>query len=235
MRRILSVPLVALLLLAATAAAAAQTPASRPRAIGTPAGRTAFEYVGRLAQAGLALTGYGYVTHIDGVPDSALFATANPLGRNEQTARFTFVARALPSQGFQVPNPAGTPALFALDSAGTETIFVSAKPGKRAWNDPATFGRGTPIASYAVRFQDSVAALVPLDPNRGVVDVVGDLCQRTASGFVLNGEQVALGRAGVLARTTVHGWSVRTSAAGPSSVSMVAGNVVVTGQGSCSG
>lgn len=235
MHRSLSVPLVTLLLLAMIGTVAAQTPAGRAREIGVPAGRTAFEYVGRLAQAGLSLTGYGYLTHIDGVPDSALFATANPLARNEQTARVTFVAHALPSQGFQVPNPSGTPALFALDSTGTETIFFSDKPSKRGWNDSASFARGTSIARYAVHFQDSVAALVPIDPNRGVVDVVGDLCQRSAAGFALNGEMLALGRTGLLVRTTVHGWSVRTSANGPSSVSMVAGNVVVTGQGSCRG
>jgi hypothetical protein len=234
MRRALSASLVALALALAATAGAGRAPAAGPRVVGAPSGgRLAIEYVGRLAQAGAQLTAYGYLTHIDGVNDADLFSDPNPRARNEQTARFTFVAAALPRQGFQVPNPAGTPTVFDLDSAGSETFYFSAKPAKRAWSEPATFASGDVIASYAVRFQDSVAALVPLDPNRGVVDIAGDLCQQSAPPFALGGENIALGKAGTLARTTAHGWSVRTSDVGPTSVSMVAGNVIVTGKGSC--
>src|SRR3954452_2639119 len=73
---------------AGAAATGTASAASKPRTVGTVRGdRDAIEVVGRLVQAEDAITGFGYLTHVSGIPDAELFTSAQ---RSEQTARFTF-------------------------------------------------------------------------------------------------------------------------------------------------
>src|ERR1700750_3421394 len=50
------------------------------------------EFVGRAIQTGPSISIVGYVTRVADVPEADLFATNNPLARNENTARITFTA-----------------------------------------------------------------------------------------------------------------------------------------------
>src|SRR5438105_4225577 len=65
-------------------------------------GRGAVEFVGRAEQTGLGISIFGYVTHVVGLDDSVLFATTNPLLRNQSNARISFTAHTTVNQAFQV-------------------------------------------------------------------------------------------------------------------------------------
>src|SRR3712207_1235010 len=75
-------------------------------------GANAFEFVGRIDQDGPTFTGYGYVTHVDGVEDRRLFGSA-PLAASERTARLTFRFRT------RADSRANLREVFAIHSTGT--------------------------------------------------------------------------------------------------------------------
>jgi hypothetical protein len=182
---------------------------------------SSLEFVGRAEQTGLTISIFGYVTHVAGLDDASLFATTNPLLRNENTARISFKAQTQVSQAFQVLPPPATSSLFDVDSAG------------RSFDDPSSFAAGAAIASYTLRFQDVVAATVGLDPTRGVVDSNGQLCQQSAVAFNLAGERHTLGHAGSQQHVFTHGWTVRTSPNPPQSFTHFGGHTDVLGDGKC--
>jgi hypothetical protein len=193
---------------------------------------TSVEFVGRATQDGLNISIVGYVTRLAGVPEADLFATANPLARNENTARITYSSATTISQSFMVLPQ--TPTLFDVNSAGTLTFFFTDAPGARSFDSPSSFVTGaTPIASYSVRFQDVVAALGGIDPNRGVVDGNGELCQVSAASFRIAGEMRRLGHVGTQANIFTHGWTTRTSASPPQSQTQFGGHTTIIGDGRC--
>jgi hypothetical protein len=196
-------------------------------------GRTALEFVGRAEQTGLSITIFGYVTRVASLDDAALFATSSPTARNEDTARLTFFARTTVAQSFMVLPPPDVPSLFDVDSAGTLTFYFADAPTGRSFADPASFASGTPIASHALRFQDVVAALVGVDPSRGVVDSHGELCQQSVTPFRLNGEVHRLGRPALHQTVMTHGWTVRTSPNPPQSFTHFGGHTSPLGDGRC--
>src|SRR5262245_6495778 len=54
----------------------------------TQVGKIAYEFVGRIDQDGFNFVSYGYLTYVDGLPGSVLFA--DPVNHNEATARITY-------------------------------------------------------------------------------------------------------------------------------------------------
>jgi hypothetical protein len=194
---------------------------------------TALEFVGRAEQNGASIAIFGYVTRVAGVDDARIFAASSPSTRNENTARISFSASTTVAQSFMVLPPPATPSVFDVDSAGTLTFFFSDAPAARNFDNPESFAAGTPIASYALRFQDIVAALVGVDPTRGVVDGNGELCQTSASSFRLAGDSHRLGHPGQRQSIFTHGWTTRTSPNPPQSLTQFGGRTSILGDGRC--
>jgi hypothetical protein len=241
MKRLLGLGfLAALVTVLMIVAGATVAPAARPEIGVVRDGHTAIEFVGHAEQAGSSFDSYGYLTHIAGLDDAALFADPNPANRNEKTARFTFRASAQVAQNFAVfagaaaGPPPTAPSLFDVDSTGSETFYFGANGNSaRSFTDPVSFTTGAVVATYGLRFQDAVAALVGVDPNRGVLSGTGELCQQSASPFRLGGQELRIGRVGLFQRIATHGWSVRTSATGPTSFTNFGGNTQVFDSGRC--
>jgi hypothetical protein len=113
------------------------------------------------------------------------------------------------------------------------TFFFAETPSGRTFDNPASFATGAPIARYHLRFQDVVAALVGVDPNRGVVDSNGQLCQQSATAFRLGGETHRLGHPGTQQSVFTHGWTVRTNANPPQSFTHFGGHTDTLGDNRC--
>jgi hypothetical protein len=195
--------------------------------------QTTLEFVGRAEQTGGSISMFGYVTHVAGLDDAALFATPNVLSRNEQTARITFFGTTTVTQSFMVLPPPAVPSMFDVDSTGKLTFLFMEVPNGRTFASPSSFASGTQIASESVRFQDIVAALVGVDPTRGVVDGNGELCQQTVNSFHLDGESQRLGHLGLAQHVVTHGWTVRTSPNPPQSFTHFAGHTTPVGESHC--
>lgn len=206
-------------------------PAAERGDFGAETRGASLEFVGRATQNGFNISIVGYVTRIAGVPEGDLFATSNPLVRNENTARITYSASTTISQSFMVLPQ--TPTLFDVNSSGPLTFFFTDAPSPRSFDTPSSFGSGTPIASYSVRFQDVVAALGGIDPNRGVVDGNGELCQTSGSSFRIGGETRRLGHPGAEQSIFTHGWTTRTSPSPPQSQTQFGGHTTAIGDGRC--
>jgi hypothetical protein len=206
-------------------------PAAERGDFGSDTQSTAVEFVGRATQNGLGISIVGYVTHVAGVPEADLFATSSPLTRNENTARITFSAATTISQSFMVLPQ--SPTLFDVNSAGTLSFFFTDAGGQRSFDTPSSFASGTPVASYSVRFQDVVAALGGVDPNRGVVDGNGELCQTSASSFQIGGETRRLGHPARQQSIFTHGWTTRTNPNPPQSQTQFGGHTTLIGDGRC--
>ena len=203
-------------------------------------GSGSIEFVGRAEQNFLSISIFGYVTHASGLDDASLFATSNALLRNETNAHISFTASTTVSQAFQVLPRPEVSSLFDTDSSGTLTFYFSETPSGRTFSNPDSFKSPTPIASYALRFQDVVAALVGVnttDPavsaNRGVVDGNGQLCQRTVASFRLGDETHRLGHVGAQQSVFTHGWTVRTNANPPQSFTHFGGHTDTLGDARC--
>jgi hypothetical protein len=180
-------------------------------------GRNALEVIGTLAQDGVDLTGYGYLTRLSGVPDARLFAGAG-VDRGEGNCRFTFFSHV------QVTGRSVRPELSSVIAVGGLAIFFDATGGGADFADPASFSSGRRIATYSVRFHN---VLTVIAPDQAITTVVGQLEQRSAERFVLFGRRTRLGRPGLRERLTVTGPGRRSDPATPGAVFQVAGNVVV--------
>jgi hypothetical protein len=209
-------------------------PAAEPTAAGDDGqGRTSLEFVGRAEQHGAGITIFGYVTHLAGVDDAVLFAAPNAAARNETTARISFFATTTITQNFMVLPPPAQPSLFDVDSTGTLTFYFAETPSGRTFDAPSSFAAGTAVATNTLRFQDVVAALVGVDPSRGVVESHGELCQQSVVPFQLGGGVQRLGRRGLLQDVSTHGWTVRTSPNPPQSFTHFGGHASPLGDGRC--
>jgi hypothetical protein len=203
-------------------------PAAERGDFGDETGGATLEFVGRAVQNGGSISIVGYLTRVAGVPEADLFAATDPFGRNENTARITFTASTTISQSFMLLPQ--SPTLFDVNSAGPLTFFFTDLPSPRSFDTPASFGSGTPIGGYSVRFQDVVAAL---DTTRGVVDGNGELCQRSASSFRIGGETRRFGHPGTHQSIFTHGWTTRTNPLPPQSLTQFGGHTTAIGDGRC--
>ena len=214
-------PLLALAIAAVADLKLAPAAAGQPR---DEAMAATLEFVGRAEQVGSNVTEFGYVTHIAGVDDAALFSDPNPTARNETTALLSFFATTTISQRFTVLPPPAVPSLIDVDSSGTLTFYFSATPPARSFTSPGSFSVGTAVAADSVRLQDVIAAEAGIDPSRGVVDGNGELCQHTATAFQLGGEVRQLGHEGVAESFSSHGWTQLTHPSPPQSFTQFGGH-----------
>jgi hypothetical protein len=188
-----------------------------PRLLGMPAhGEHAIEVIGVLVQEGDALTGHGYLTRVSGLSDNVLFTGSSP---DEAGARFTFSAAA------KVVSLSAHGAVFSSSGIGTIDFFLD-RDGGGDFGAPATFADGTRIARYAARFQN---VLTVIAPNQAVIALEGDLIQRQATAFSLDGGRYQLGRRRLRVRLGVHGLGTRTDATIPRAGFDVAGALVLAG------
>src|SRR4051794_39495872 len=120
-------------LAAGAAATGTASAAAKPRTVGAVRGdRDAIEVVGRLVQAEDAITGFGYLTHVSGIPDAELFGGAVRL---EGTARFTFASRVTATARFIRPN------MITVPGTGDLRVYFHA-PGGATFDNPDSFEAG---------------------------------------------------------------------------------------------
>lgn len=219
-RRLALLAVVPVVLALATLALAAPTRSDTAASeVGTaPSNDNAIEIVARIDQDGAAFISYGYVTHIQGLNDAALFT--DPINRSEATARFTTYSAATLTARSVISS------VFALNAVGTSSYYYNPYAGA-TFNDPASFRAGATISTSSVRYQNVVNVQ---SANRGVATGWGSSVQETAPAFTFNGSAYQLGRPGLLSRIEYTGEGTRTDAEIPKSFFQIAGNVVTTGQ-----
>ncbi|MHB8627796.1 MAG: hypothetical protein ACYDBJ_13080 [Aggregatilineales bacterium] len=214
----LTVVTVALTLLAAVAGVdVVQGQATPATQLGSAPGSTGFEFVGQIDQNGVALSGYGYLTHLNGLSDDQLFTTPGLTTSTEATARFTFTATGQLTGRYVLQN------LITTDSTLLMTIYFNDKAGAN-FNHPDSFAGGVPIASLSVCFQH---ILDVTSPNTGAVVGSGDVTQTKVTPFTLNGQTYQLGSVGLIEHVSSFGSGKRTDPVAPKSQFIIAGNTQV--------
>jgi hypothetical protein len=103
------------------------------------------EFIGRSDQNGAAITHYGYVTHVRGIPDAQLFF--DPTTRTEATARLTYFATTTLNARHVLGN------IITTAAPGTLTFFQRTTGGATFAN-PASFAVGTALAVLAIRYHN---------------------------------------------------------------------------------
>ena len=199
-------------------AAAGATPSAAQAAllhrIGEPSdGTAAAEVIGRLDQVGDAITGYGYLTRIHGLPEAALFRGSQ---RTEASARFTFASTVNVTARFILG------ALVSVDGTGSVTFYLDSGGGD--FSHPHTFSDGTAIAKFAGHFHN---VLTVIAPNQGISTIEGELQQRSARTFSLDGRRARFGHRGLRLHLSVIGPSARTAPSPPSAFFDVAGDLFI--------
>ena len=171
------------------------------------AGSNAIEFIGRLDQEGPSFTGYGYVTHLEGVKDRSLFRSA-PLAASEKTARLTFRFRT------QAASRANLKQVFAIHSTGKIEFFNSKEPAGD-FDNPDSFAQGERVASGAIDIQNIITVYAP---NRGIADASGLLTLDDASDFDIGTQKASIGDDGDSLRVTLAGAGTRSDAVLPRAV-----------------
>ena len=217
---VVATPIV-LLALTLTGCGGGKSPEPVKGGVGRPAaGGIAWKFVGRIAQDGDTFTGRGYVTHVDGLADGALYTSAT---RSERTARFVVAidGRATGRSKLQ--------AVTVVDSTGTATIRFN-QQGGASFDDPASFTKGTTVATADVVAQD-VLSITSTDRNQGIAAATAQLTQTEAGQFELDGASHQFGAKGEVTRMALNGQGVRTDPTAPRSLIEVAGDVITAFQG----
>lgn len=166
----------------------------------------AIEFVGRIDQVATNFTGYGYVTHLEGV-DGADLTSEGGSEISEKDARITYLFKV------KLASRAVVGKVFALDVEGTVSFYLDDDPGA-SFSDPESFAQGEEIAKAHLRVQNSVTVYAP---NQGIADASGELDFDRAESFDLGGNEVSLDDQGERQRLTLAGRGVRTDALLPSS------------------
>jgi hypothetical protein len=186
-------------------------------AAGQEAGAGRFvELIGRLVQDGFRMTGFGYITHVTGIDDEALFAPGD--ARTEAQARLLFTAEATIGSRFQLET------IFSAVATGRVDFRLAT--GGASFADPASFARGTRVASFGARLHNTLAVQAP---DTAITFVEGELRQRTAERFRLGGRARRIGRRGQVHELAVSGNGVRSDAAVPRATFVVAGRIELAG------
>lgn len=166
------------------------------------AGADAIEAIGHLRQEGRTITGFGYVTHLGPVGDGALFAGTGE--ETERQARVTFSAQADVVSLHRVET--------AFSAVGEGTLRLHLNPGGSSFDDPGSFARGPRIATFAMRLHNR---LLVQAPDVAIIDLAGDLTQRTGPSFSLGGRRRRFGARGRRYRFEASGNGVRSDATLP--------------------
>ena len=190
--------------------------------IGLPAlGGEAWRFVGRIDQTDLRFTSYGFLTHIDGIDDAALFTATGD--RSENTARLTVVFESQEAARSKLNN------VTVIDVKGTATVYLNDRPARK-FGDVATFTQGTAVATASITGQN-ILSIDTDNRDKGVAAATAEWQQITATRFQLAGKEYQLGRKGLTERLTVSGNGVRTDRVRQVSAIEVAGIMTVTGGG----
>jgi hypothetical protein len=192
------------------------TTAAWPLVVGTAQqGENVLELIGRSEQAGNAVTHFGYLTRIRGLPDNLLFS--HPSIRTQATARFTFFATTTLTARHVLDN------IIATAAPGTLTIYFNETPSGDFGN-PGSFAAGTPIAPFSARFHNVLNVQAT---DAGIMTGVADLMQLDSESFPLDGVRYRLGQRHVRARLSASGQGTRTQVEPPISFFLWGGNVVI--------
>ncbi len=204
-------PVMAAVLVFSTTAAA-----KHPMVVGVaPLGETVLELVGRSDQDGNAVTHYGYLTRIRGLPDGLLFS--DPSIRTEATARFTFFA----TTGLTARHVLGN--IIATAAPGTLSIYFNETPSGD-FSIPGSFAAGTPIATFSARFHNVLNVQAP---GAGINSAVADLTQLSSDSFMLDGVRYRLGHRYLRERVLANGQGTRTQVDPPQSFFLWGANVAI--------
>jgi hypothetical protein len=146
--------------------------------------QSAMEIFGRSDQDGFAVTHYGYLTYLHGVPLEEMFLGASR--RTEANARFTF------SGNGEINSRHETGKIITTAAPGRLIIFHNTQPGGD-FKDAKSFSRGQPIAEFSLRYH----CILNVDPENGNVGAISfgvDLSQVSATLFTHGERQARLGR-----------------------------------------
>jgi hypothetical protein len=177
----------------------ASKPTTSPVEFGlAPRLHSAIEIVGRSDQDGFAVTHYGYLTYLHGVPLEEMFLGAD--ARTEANARFTFSGNGEINSRHETGN------IITTAAPGRLIIFHNAQPGGD-FKDPKSFSRGHPIAEFSIRYH-CVLNVDLGNVNVGAISAGIDLSQLSATPFTHDKRQARLGRKGqqYRAAATGEGW-----------------------------
>lgn len=201
--------------------AIAATPARR---VGSgPTDRHTIGFISRIDQAGRSLTSVGWLTRAQGLPESALYTrppatiSTSPSASDASTVRFTVVSEAT----IQAISALGG-VINTVCSGRTRIFFLP--NGGASINDPASFATGSPIATMASEFQTNLAVDTP---DHAAATLSGDLTQRSARVFTVDGQRYQLGRPGLAWTMRADGRGVRTEATTPKSQIFLSGDMGV--------
>jgi N-acyl-L-homoserine lactone synthetase len=188
-----------------------------------PTDRQTIGFVAQIDQAGVSLGSYGWLTRVEGLPESALYtrppatSSSNPAAGDASTVRFTVVSEAT----IQAISTLG--GVINTVAAGSVRLFFLPAGGARLDN-PASFAPGSPIATMTATFQTNLA----LDsPDHAAATLGADLVQRSARAFTLDGRRSQLGRPGLAWSMRAVGRGVRTEPTTPRSQIALSGDMGV--------
>lgn len=167
------------------------------------------EVVGEVAQDDNTLTGYGYVTHLDGLADGDLFDGAT----SEAGAQLTFFSTAKVTARF----PHGA----LVSTVGRGSIAFHRADGADFAN-PRSFAAGPVVARFDARLQN-VASVVA--PNQAITTIEAALTQRSAPTFELGAHRYRFGHPGLLVHLSATGPGMRTNQTPPRALFDVAGRL----------
>jgi hypothetical protein len=202
-------------------------PAATATEVGSAVGGVnAVEFVGRVDQDGSNFVSYGYLTHLSGLTDTLLFSGTIPFV-NESNAHLTFYTTATLTARNVITGAFNsiTSSVFMIDAAGTTVYYYNATPGA-AFANPDSFKSGVPVLTATVRSQNILNVQAPA---RGVGTNFTEFTQTGVSPFTLNGQPYQIGRVGILERLFSTGEGTNTDPITPKSITLVAGNAIVTG------
>jgi hypothetical protein len=174
-------------------------------------GANTLELIGRIDQTGASFAGYGYVTHVDGIEDSALFSSP-PLTASEKSARLTFSFKAELGSRATLGNE------FALRSKGTIQFFSNDQPAAD-FEKPDSFAQGDQVASGPIDIQTVITVYAP---DKGILDASGTLSLDDTGDFKLGDTSASL--PGGSERLSLSGSGTRSDAILPKSVIDFAGS-----------
>lgn len=172
--------------------------------IGVPrVGQNALEFIGHIEQTGFTVNVYGYLTNVAGISPEMLFATGiNPFFRDQASARITFTLTGGGTSRNQYEG------IFVNTASGVLTLYYSETPVAASFEDPASFSRGTPIATFDLNLQ---TILNVQEPNVGVLYAPVDATQTSATAFTIDGATYTLGQSGLLYHMVLFGQGFRAS------------------------
>lgn len=180
-------------------------------------GETAMEFIGRVDQNGGNFTFIGYLTRVKGLDEASLFAGGEPTARTEKTAHLTLSAETTLTSRSTVDSN-----IFAVDSIGKVDIYFNETPSAD-FGIPGSFSQGDLIASFSIRFQNSISVIAP---NQGISKGWGVLTQTKAGHFRLDGRRLQFGHTGQRQRVFAAGQGTLLDAGTPVSVILITGNMV---------